>query len=109
MAILLTDRNRFDFRFVNGAFQPRYRNRLRLERSFKTGRFLLTPYADTEIFYDWHYGKFNQIRYQGGMEWAVTHFFTLVGYYTRQRTTTSTPEYVNAIGAKAEFYFKNRK
>ena len=39
------------------------------------------PYADAEIVYDWHHDKFKQLRYDGGMEWAVTHFFTLEAYY----------------------------
>lgn len=107
--LLLTERNRFDLRIANDKFQPRYRNRVRLERSFKTGRFILTPYADTEVYYDWRYNKWNQVRYEGGLEWAVTHLFTIEPYYTRQRTTTSTPEYVNATGLKALFYFNNKK
>jgi len=53
--MLLTDRNRFDFRFVDGDYQPRYRNRLKLERSFKVWRLEVNPYAYAEAFYDWEW------------------------------------------------------
>ena len=49
--LLLSDRNREDFRFVNGDFSFRYRNRVTIEREvhlFK-GR-TITPYASAEIF-----------------------------------------------------------
>ena len=51
--VLATDRNRADFRFVNGVFTPRYRNRLRFERTFPLGRLNITPYVTAETFYDW--------------------------------------------------------
>ena len=44
LKILLSDRNRQDFRFVNGKFSFRYRNRLTLEREFVLPR-TLTPYG----------------------------------------------------------------
>jgi len=52
-ALLLSDRNREDFRFVSGDFSFRYRNRVSIEREvdlFK-GR-TITPYVSAEIFYD---------------------------------------------------------
>ena len=36
--ILVSDRNRSEFRWVNGAYRFRYRNRLRFERQFKLER-----------------------------------------------------------------------
>ena len=106
--ILLSDRNRGDLRIVNGVFTPRYRNRLRLERTVKTGRYLLTPYADVEAFYDWRWDIFNRFRFEGGMEWSVAHFLIVDGYYTRQRDSKSAPENVNAVGLKLEFYLRNK-
>jgi hypothetical protein len=44
-SVLLTDRNRADFRIRDGSYQPRYRNRLKLERTFPAGRLDVTPYA----------------------------------------------------------------
>ncbi len=103
----LTDRNRGDLRFMNGAFIPRYRNTLRFERIFKAGRSHFTPYADAEVFYDCRYDNFNVVRYSAGMEWAPIRLVTVDTYYTRQRDTTSSPEYVNALGLKLQFYLRN--
>jgi Protein of unknown function (DUF2490) len=106
---ILSDRNRGDLRFVNGVFTPRYRNRLRIERTVKQGRFLLTPYIDAEVFYDWRYDAFNEFRYSAGMNWSVARFLAVEGYYTRERDTKSSPEYVNAAGVKVQFYFRGGK
>jgi len=104
--LLLTDRNRLEFRIVNGAYEPRYRNRVRFERAFQTGRFALTPYVDAEALYSWKYHAFNQIRYSTGLEWTIAHFLTLEGYFTRQRDTKSSPEYLNALGATVQFHLR---
>ena len=103
--LLITDRNRFDLRFVGGTFTPRYRNRLKIERTFKIGRFELTPYTQAEVFYDWRWNTFNRQRYTGGAEWAITRFLVLEGYSAMQRDTKSSPEYVYAGGVALQFYF----
>ena len=64
--ILLTDRNRYDFRFVNGVYTPRYRNRLKIERTFQTGKRAITPYAHVEGFYDRRFDGFYRFRYTVG-------------------------------------------
>jgi hypothetical protein len=56
--INLWNRNRGDLKFVNGLFNPVYRNRLQLEKPLKTGRLGLIAYAYAEAFYDTRYGKF---------------------------------------------------
>jgi len=104
--LLLTDRNRLEFRIVNGAYEPRYRNRLRFERAFRTGRFALTPYVDAEALYSWKYHAFNQLRYTAGLEWTLAHFLVLEGYFTRKRDTRSPPEYVNALGATVQLHLR---
>ena len=77
--LLLSDRNRGDFRFVDGDYRPRYRNRLKLERTFKIGRLDLTPYGHAEVFYDWTFDKFTRFRYAAGAEaslWRQVAFDT---------------------------------
>jgi hypothetical protein len=56
--INLWNRNRGDLKFVNGLFNPVYRNRLQFEKPLKTGRLGLIAYAYAEAFYDTRYGKF---------------------------------------------------
>jgi hypothetical protein len=104
-SMLLTDRNRADFRFVDANYQPRYRNRLKLERTFKAGRLELTPYGHAEAFYDWRFDKFHRFRYSAGAEVALGRQVVFEGYYLRQRDTVSSPHHVNATGLALQFYF----
>ena len=103
-SILLTDRNRADFRFVDGDYQPRYRNRLKLERTFQAGRLDITPYGHAEAFYDWRFDKFHRFRYAAGAEVALGRHVIFEGYYLRQRDTVSSPQHVNAVGIALQFY-----
>src|SRR6476620_6267751 len=75
--LLLSDRNREDFRFVNGDFSFRYRNRVTLEREvqlfkvpFLMGR-TITPYISGEIFYDTRYGVWNRNRLAVGVQQSL--------------------------------------
>lgn len=107
LGIILSDRNRGDLRFENDSFTPRYRNRLRLDRTFRTRR-PLTPYLETEWFYDCRYDAFDEVRYSAGAEWAATRFLVAEAYYARQHDTKSSPEFVNALGIKIAFYLRVR-
>jgi hypothetical protein len=105
LALLLTDRSRVDLRFVDGDYRPRYRNRLKLEHTFKAGWLELTPYSHAEAFYDWRYDKFHRFRYAVGAEMALGRHLVFESYYLRQRDTVSSPHHVNAIGAAMQLYF----
>jgi hypothetical protein len=104
--LLLSDRNRFDFRWVDGDPRQRYRNRLKLEKTFDVGRFQLTPYAHAEVFYDLKEGNWTRLRYSAGAEWNITKRIVLEGYYLRQNTWGSVPQFVNAIGSAVQFYIR---
>ena len=115
--LLLSDRNREDFRFVNGDFSFRYRNRVTLEREvhlFK-GR-TITPYVSGEIFYDTRYNTWNRNRFAVGVQQSLLRGplrkmllpqrqVTLDLYYMRQNDSRSDTKHVNAIGAALTFYF----
>ena len=115
--LLLSDRNREDFRFVNGDFSFRYRNRVTLEREvhlFK-GR-TITPYVSGEIFYDTRYNTWNRNRFAVGVQQSLLRGplrkmllpkrqVTLDLYYMRQNDSRSDTQHVNAIGAALTFYF----
>jgi uncharacterized protein DUF2490 len=103
---LLSDRSRVDFRWVNGDPKQRYRNRLKLENTFDVGRFQLTPYAHAEIFYDFSQHYWNRFRYSGGAEWNITKRIVLEGYYLRENTWRSVPQFVNAFGTAVQFYLR---
>jgi hypothetical protein len=115
--LLLSDRNREDFRFVDGDFSFRYRNRVTLERElhlFK-GR-TITPYVSGEIFYDTRYNTWNRNRFAVGVQAALRagplrkmlmpkRQVILDLYYMRQNDSRSDIQHVNAIGAALGFYF----
>ena len=115
--LLLSDRNREDFRFVDGDFSFRYRNRVTIEREvhlFK-GR-TITPYVSGEIFYDTRSSAWNRNRLAVGFQQSLRRGplrrmllperqVILDLYYMRQNDTRSETQHVNGIGAALAFYF----
>ncbi len=103
--LLFTARSREDFRFLDGVFTPRFRQRLKLERTFPFKRTALTPYGHAEAFYDPRYKVFHRFRYSFGAEWELNKHFVLEAYYVRQRDNRSSMRFLNAAGLNAQFYF----
>jgi hypothetical protein len=110
----LTDRNRQEFRFINGDFSFRYRNRLRLEREFTIGKRTITPYWSVEVSFDTRYDVWNKTRFASGVEIPLKrtplklllkkHETILDIYYLRQHDTRSSTTFVNGLGAIMAFY-----
>jgi len=120
--LLLTDRNREEFRFITGDFSFRYRNRVQIEREFHWSKVPLlkgrttTPYISGEISYDTRYGIWNRNRYAVGMIQSLKRGpilrkllpkrgMNLDIYLMRQNDSRSSPAHVNALGAALVFYF----
>lgn len=116
--LLVSDRNREDWRFVNGDFSFRYRNRVTLEKElhlFK-GR-TVTPYISGELFYDTRYDRWNRNRYGFGAQFSIKrrdkllkmllpeHDLVLDVYYLRQNDSRASTAHVNAIGMAWSWYF----
>ena len=119
--ILLTDRNREDFRFITGDFSFRYRNRVMIEREFQVKfpllrRRSITPYVSGEISYDTRFDIWNRNRYAVGVVQSLRRgpilrqllpkrgiFLDL--YLMRQNDSRSSPSHVNALGAGLVFHF----
>ncbi len=98
--LLLSNRNRLDLRWVNGAFSWRYRNRFALEREFGIGeKCALTPYASGELYYDSRFHTWNRNRYGYGLQTTFNRRLMIDAYYMRQNDSRSSPPHVNAIGA----------
>ncbi|MCM3902024.1 MAG: DUF2490 domain-containing protein [Pyrinomonadaceae bacterium] len=120
--LLLTDRNREEFRFITGDFSFRYRNRVTIEREFQVSDVPLlrsrtiTPYISGEIFYDTRFGVWNRNRYAVGVVQSLRRGpiqrmllpkrqINLDFYLMRQNDSRSSPSHVNALGAALIFYF----
>lgn len=117
LKILLSDRNREDFRFVNGDFSFRYRNRLRLEREFSLPRRTITTYGSVEVFHDSRFKVWNRNRLTAGVEIQLKKALPLLSlvtprkqvvfevYYTKQNDSRSQPHHVHAIGTALAIHF----
>ena len=115
--LLLSDRNRQDFRFINGDFSFRYRNRVTIEREvhlFK--KRTITPYVSGEIFYDSRYSIWNRNRLAVGVQTSLRHGTPLRMllpkrqvildlYFLRQNDSRAETPHVNGVGAALTFYF----
>ena len=104
--ILVTGRSRVDLRIVDGTFTPRFRDRLKVERTVQLPRTAITPYAYAEAFYDWRYDAWHRFRYAAGAEWELNRHVVLEGYYVRQRDNRSSTKYLNALGLVLQLYFR---
>ena len=101
-SLVLFDRNRVDFRFINGDYSYRYRNRVRLERTWSaddeaSGR-AVTPYAMEEVGYDSRYDTFNRSRFSVGVETQFTETVMVDLYLVRQDDSRASIERLYALG-----------
>jgi hypothetical protein len=116
-SLRLSDRNREDFRFVDGDFSFRYRNRVTIEREFHLfKKRTITPYVSGEIYYDTRYSAWNRNRLTAGVQTSLRRGpllrmimpkrqVILDLYYTRQNDSRSQTQHVNALGAALALYF----
>jgi hypothetical protein len=107
--VLLSDRNRVDFRGIAGGFSWRYRNRLTAERTFELGRLHPTPYLRFEGFYDSQSQKWSRTAESAGVVFPIGKRFEIEPYFEHQNDTSAVPNrQVNAIGFVWTMYFKLR-
>lgn len=115
--LLLSDRNREDFRFVDGEYSFRYRNRVTLEREFVIKEHSITPYTSGELYYDTRFDTWNRNRYAFGIQIPLKRRRSLLNpifprrqvildlYYMRQNDSRSETTHVNAIGMVWAIHF----
>jgi hypothetical protein len=97
-SILATDRNGFDWRWTNGTYSTRYRNRLQLEHTATIGTYEVTPYASAEVIYLLSGGYWNQIRYRAGVQLPIVPHFSVQVYYGYDHVWHPNPANVDALG-----------
>lgn len=103
---LLSDRNRVDFRFINGDFSWRYRNRISAERTFSVRSYHFTPYVRAEAYYDNAVGKWSRTAETAGCIFPFRKRFEIEPYYEHQNdTASSSNRQINAIGIVLSLYF----
>lgn len=103
--LLLSDRNRVEFRWVNGDYSTRYRNEVGALYDLIAHGYHFSPYAMAEFFYDGQYNSWDKVQITGGIEWPYKHFLMVQTYYLRQNCTTCNSEYLNVGGVTVNFFF----
>lgn len=101
---LLADRNRVEFRWVNGVYSTRYRNRLTVQADLLADGLHLSPYASAEFFYDWGQDAWNEEQYALGVLWQARRRYSLALFYLYQDCDSCAPPFVNAWGATFTFF-----
>jgi len=103
--LLLADRNRGEFRWVNGVYGFRYRNKLVISDRLQVRGFKFTPYGSGELYYDHNDDSWNQSRYGFGIQFPYKKTVMLDTYLLHQNCSTCKANPVNMIGAVLNFYF----
>lgn len=104
--VLVSDRNRVDFRLIEGEYSWRYRNRLSVERELSIGRVRVGPYARFELYYDSRFDKWSRSEWMLGSSFPVTRHWEVEAYYDYQNDTSESPSrQTRALGAVTTFYF----
>lgn len=106
---LLTDRNRIEFRWVNGVYDFRYRNKFTVNRAFRVDKVRLTPYASGELFWDRNHHSWNENQYSFGVQLPYKQRLMLDTYYLHQNCTTCSQQHINVLGLTLNLYFKGKK
>ena len=102
--IVVTDRNRGDFRFMRPAFSARYRNRLWLERDLTFSTFQFTPYAYDEIFFDTRYDAWSRNRVVLGLQFPAGAHSVAEPYLLYELRSRGSTHRVRAFGFKLSLY-----
>jgi hypothetical protein len=103
---LLTDRNRADLDWKDGAFLWRYRNRFQAERAVAIRSYHLTPYWSAEVFYQSQYGKWSDTAIYAGCLFPIRRHIQIDSYYEHQNNTGKSPnQQLNQLGLTIGLYF----
>ena len=104
-SILVSSRNRVEFRIINGVYSWRYRNQVKVERQLRlSDRFTTSPYLSMEAYYDSRVDVWNRFRFSAGTEQPLGKHWSLEPYYTRQITTHTAIRNTNAVGMTLHLY-----
>ena len=101
---LLTVKNRFDWRTVNGVFKVRYRPRITIEKEMQTQYLQFIPYLYGEYFENFKESNLDRFRLCIGLEIKVALYVNFESYYLRQFEHGEDVRGVNAVGFAIKFY-----
>jgi hypothetical protein len=102
--VLLTLKNRVDWRVLDGEFQGRYRPRVMLERDLRTEYMYFTASAFVEYFAYFGNSSINRFRTQVGVEFRVTKFINYEVYWNHQFASGDEVAENDAFGMSLKVY-----
>lgn len=106
--ILLTSKNRFDWRVISGSFEPRYRPRLVLEKDMRTEYLYFTPSMYGEYYVYFNGGGLNRFRIYAGVQTKFTNHIEFETYYLHQFANGKKVKGLDAMGLVLKFYSKHK-
>ena len=102
----LSDRNRADLDWKGGKFYWRYRNKLKIERTFSIYSYHLIPYIAAEPYYTSQYEKWSTTALFAGCLFPVGKHVEFNVYYEHENNTGKHPNQpVNEFGLALYLYF----
>jgi Protein of unknown function (DUF2490) len=102
--MLLTFKNRFDWRIHNGEFKSRYRPRLMLERDLRTEFLTFTASGFLEYYANFGNSAVNKWRTQLGVELRVLKRMNYEIFWNHQFEQLPEVQEVDAFGMTLKFY-----
>jgi hypothetical protein len=107
-SILLTSRNRLDWRFKSGEFNSRYRPKLMLEKDLHTEYLTFTASAFAEYFLNFGNSAVNRLRTQVGVEIKVFKRMNYEVFWNHQFAHQPEIQEVDAFGMTLKIYTSNQ-
>jgi hypothetical protein len=100
---VVSDRNGFDWRWTNGDWSTRYRNRIYAEYTVELRSYEVTPYADAEWYYSLQNDNWSGVKTEFGVQLPVADHFTTEIYYGHMVNWNSAPTHTDALGITLVF------
>ena len=107
--LLLSDRSRSEFRWVNGDYRFRYRNRLKFERPVAFGKLKLTPHGSVEGYWDQHYDRWSKFKWIAGTEIPIGKRASIDAYYEYQHCVVCESSHIHVFGLSLELFFNLKR
>ena len=106
--MLLTGKNRFDWRSKNGDFNMRYRPKLTIERDMRTEYLTFTANGSLEYFANFGNGQVDKLRTQVGVEIRVTKRINYEVFWNHQFEHLPEVQEVDAFGMTVKIYMDKK-
>jgi len=107
--VLLTNRNRFELRWVDNGFHVRYRNKLMFERPIRFDRLKLTPMGAAEAIWDQRYNNWNTFKFIGGTQVRLIRHTSVDLLYERQHCVICSEPNTNIFSVSFNVFFLRKK